>query len=178
MTDLDADRRDDRHADPWAALRTLTAARIGVARAGASLATRPLLEFRLAHARARDAVHEPLDEPRMIAALAALGLPVLAVASAATDRRQYLMRPDLGRALAREAEATLAAAAGDAVDVAFVVSDGLSARAVQEHAPPLLAAVLPALSKQQWTIAPITFARLGRVALGDPIAQALRASIV
>jgi ethanolamine ammonia-lyase small subunit len=171
MNDLDETN------DPWASLRGLTAARIGLARAGASLATRPLLEFRLAHARARDAVHEPLDEARLLAELETLGLPVLTVASGAKDRQQYLMRPDLGRALADGAQTMLASYAGDA-DVAFVATDGLSARAVQAHATPLLAAALPALMKEQWTIAPLVFARMGRVALGDAIAAALRASIV
>jgi len=167
----------DRPDDPWASLRALTAARIGLARSGASLATRPLLEFRLAHARARDAVHEPLDEAKLIADLETLGLPVLSVASAAKDRTQYLMRPDLGRTLADDAATMLGSYAGDA-DVAFVVTDGLSARAVQAHATPLLAAALPALMKEHFLIAPIAFARMGRVALGDAIAQALRASIV
>src|SRR5215207_8002103 len=84
----------------WAGLRRLTAARIGLQRTGASLATGPLLDFKLAHAQARDAVHEPLDEPRLIADLARLGIAVLQVASAAEQRQQYLMRPDLGRRLA------------------------------------------------------------------------------
>src|SRR5260370_14923984 len=83
----------------WAGLRRLTAARIGLRRSGASLATGPLLELRLAHARARDALHAPLDEERLRAGLAALGLPVPAVASAARDPPQYLLRPDLGRQL-------------------------------------------------------------------------------
>ncbi len=92
----------------WAYLRSLTAARIGLKRTGASLATGPLLDFKLAHARARDAVREPLDEARLTADIAAFGLPVLAVASAAEDRHRYLMRPDLGRRLAPGAQATLA----------------------------------------------------------------------
>src|SRR6185503_7596436 len=72
--------------DAWALLRPLTAARIGLARSGASLATGPLLEFRLAHARARDAVHAPLDEAKLLGDLAALNHPVVAVSSAAADR--------------------------------------------------------------------------------------------
>jgi hypothetical protein len=64
----------------WVDLRRLTPARIGLRRSGASLATEPLLDLQLARARARDAVHEPLDEPRLIAKLAGLGLPVLSVA--------------------------------------------------------------------------------------------------
>src|SRR5262249_12975782 len=76
--------------EPWAELRALTAARIALPRAGASLATAPQLDLRLAHARARDAVHATFDEARLVEALAPLTLPVLAVASAAADRQHYL----------------------------------------------------------------------------------------
>src|SRR5271169_807749 len=89
--------------DLWADLRQFTAARIGLRRAGASLATGPLLDFQLAHARARDAVHEPLDAARLTADLSGLGLLILEIASAAPDRKCYLMRPDLGRRLAEGA---------------------------------------------------------------------------
>src|SRR3977135_2156341 len=100
------------NADLWAPFRALTSARIGLARSGASLATGPLLDFRLAHARARDAVHAALDEVRLAEELAALGLPVLTVGSEVRDQPQYLMRPDLGRRLATEAQAALASQAG------------------------------------------------------------------
>ena len=181
MTDDDA---PDRAPPPapgddgvWVALRRLTAARIGLTRTGASLATGPLLDFKLAHARARDAVREPLDEARLTADIAALGLPVVAVASAAADRQRYLMRPDLGRRLAPGAEATLAPH-GSSFDVVFVVADGLSARAVQTHAKPVLADVLPRLRVEGWRIAPLVIARHGRVAIGDEIATALSADCV
>jgi len=162
-------------ADLWSALRAHTPARIGLARAGASLATAPLLDVRLAHARARDAVHEPLDEARLLADLAGLGAPALTIASAADDRARYLLRPDFGRRLAADAPAALAPHAGDH-DVAIVIADGLSARAVQSHAAPLLAAALPLLS--DWRIAPIVVARHGRVAIGDAVAAALGAHCV
>ena len=163
--------------DPWPQLRKFTAARIGLPRSGASLATGPLLELRLAHARARDAVHEPFDAARLAAELATLGLPVLTLASAADDRQHYLMRPDLGRRLADNAAAVLAPHAGK-YDVALVVTDGLSARAVVTHARPVLADVLPRLTAENWRIAPLTVVRHGRVAIGDVIAAALGAEIV
>jgi len=161
--------------EPWAELRALTAARIALPRAGASLATAPQLDLRLAHARARDAVHATLDETRLVAELAPLGLPVLAVASAAADRAHYLMRPDLGRRLAGDAAARLAAHAGSGHDVVVVIADGLSARAVAAHARPLLVEALPRLAG--WRIAPLVVVREGRVAIGDEVARAVRADI-
>ncbi|MFD2182326.1 ethanolamine ammonia-lyase subunit EutC [Rhodoplanes azumiensis] len=164
-------------ADPWAGLRRLTAARIGLPRAGASLATAPLLEFRLAHARARDAVHAPFAQARLHQELVGLGLPVVSVASAAADRHAYLMRPDLGRRLAPEAGVALAAHAAT-YDLAIVVTDGLSAQAVERHAGPVLAAVLPALLAHGWRVAPLVVVRHGRVAIGDAVAGALGAESV
>lgn len=161
----------------WNDLRRLTAARIGLQRAGASLATGPLLDFKLAHARARDAVHEPLDRARLAAEIAALGIDVVQVASAVEDRSQYLMRPDLGRRLDADAAAGIEPYAGH-YDVAFVVTDGLSARAVQTHAQPTLAHLLPMLRDEGVRLAPIVVVRHGRVAIGDDIATALRADSV
>jgi ethanolamine ammonia-lyase small subunit len=157
-------------------MRRLTAARIGLRRAGASLATAPLLEFKLAHAQARDAVLEPLDAVRLADELAEFG-EVVTVASLALDQRTYLMRPDLGRRLAGDSEATLAARHGD-FDVALVAADGLSARAVARHAHPLLARIFPALRTEGWRIAPLVIVRHGRVAIGDAVAAALGAACV
>jgi ethanolamine ammonia-lyase small subunit len=163
--------------DTWDELRRHTAARIGLKRSGASLATAPLLHFALAHAQARDAVHGALDDARLAADLGGLDLPVLHVASAVADRAQYLMRPDLGRQLADGADAALAPHAGP-YDVAFVIADGLSARAVQAHAAPVLRAVVAALRTDRPRVAPLVIARHGRVALGDAIAAHLKADAV
>ncbi len=160
-----------------ASLRRLTPARIGLKRTGASLATAPLLDFKLAHARARGAVHERLDEARLSVEIATFGLPVLTVASAAENRQHHLMRPDLGRLLTPGSEAALAPHAGS-YDVAFVMADGLSARAVQAHGHPVLAGALLALQGEGWRIAPLVIARHGRVALGDAIAARLGADCV
>lgn len=175
MTEIVASKPPE--GDLWTGLRQFTAARIGLARTGASLATGPLLDFRLAHARARDAVLEALDEVRLARELAALGVPTLSVASVAEDRQSYLMRPDKGRQLAADCAAMLSARRGT-FDVVFVIADGLSARAVQAHAAPVLSAAIPALRTEGWRIAPLVVVRHGRVAIGDAIAAALGADSV
>jgi ethanolamine ammonia-lyase small subunit len=167
---------DTQSPDIWTGLREFTAARIGLARSGASLATGPLLDLRLAHARARDAVHEPLDERWLLTELAELDSLVLTTASAVKDRSQYLMRPDLGRVLADADAISLASHARRRFDVVFVMTEGLSARALA-HAKPLLAEVLPALIREGWSVAPLILVRQGRVAIGDAVAAAVHADI-
>ncbi len=161
--------------DPWLALRRFTAARIALGRSGASLPTREVLAFGLAHARARDAVHRRLDPATVDAALAAAGMaPAIRVHSAASDRAEYLRRPDAGRRLDDASRTRLtAAAARDAFDLVLVVADGLSALAAESHAVPVIAALRPLLAG--WRLGPTVLARQARVALGDEIGALLGA---
>ena len=83
--------------DPWSGLRALTEARIALGRTGGSLPTAEVLDFRLAHAEARDAVLTPFEPAALAGEILALGTGVFTVTSAASDRAQYLQRPDSGR---------------------------------------------------------------------------------
>ncbi|MEA1079867.1 ethanolamine ammonia-lyase subunit EutC [Marinobacter qingdaonensis] len=174
--------------NPWRALRRYTDARIGLGRAGVSLPTSELLAFQLAHARARDAVHFPLDRGSLLAALAGLG-PIggraepLVVNSQAEDRLTYLQRPDLGRRLSDAGRQALTKAQDDGEsgpDLAVVVVDGLSSAAVQANVAPFLTCLLPALAEQArpMALAPLTVVQKGRVAIGDEIGALLRARMV
>ena len=164
-----------RQRDPWPALRKATPARVGLGRTGDAMPLRPVLDLQLAHARARDAVHEALDVAALSGALASALAPprILSVRSAAADRATYLKRPDLGRALDPACWADLARETGAPPDCVFVLADGLSAVAVARHAPALLAACLPLLKGLR--IAPPVIATQARVALGDAVGEALRA---
>ena len=113
-------------ADPWRALRQHTPARIGLGRTGDAPPLAAVLDLQLAHARARDAVHAPLDAAALAAALG--GPPPVVVRSRAPDRSTYLRRPDLGRRLHPDCFPLLPRGTWD---VAFVLADGLSATAVQ-----------------------------------------------
>lgn len=162
-----------RELDPFAALRRITPARIGIGRAGDAQPTTALLEFQLAHSRARDAVHGQVDFSALAAELAPL--PSLLVHSQVGDRLSYLQRPDLGRRLRSEDLPLLSAENAD-WDAAIVVADGLSAAAVQTHAVPVIREMLERLP--DWRFAPIVLANGGRVALGDEIGAALGAQLV
>ncbi len=162
--------------DPWEALRRRTAARIALGRAGSALPTAALLAFELDHARARDAVHRALDLEQLDRDLQSSTATTIHVASAATDRATYLLRPDLGRRLADASREVLSVSKPAGFDVLFVIADGLSALGVQSHAPALLAAVLPMLDGL--SIGPVVIAEQARVALGDEVGALLKARSV
>jgi ethanolamine ammonia-lyase small subunit len=166
--------------DPWTALRAHTAARIALGRSGTSLPTAEWLRFGVAHAQARDAVHEALDVEALSSALVAAGFDApLVVESAAPDRATYLRRPDLGRRLSAGSAARCAEAARrEGHDVVCVLADGLSARATQRHGVPVLAALRPRLAAAGLEMGPVVVATQARVALGDEIGAALRARLV
>jgi ethanolamine ammonia-lyase small subunit len=175
MSDLPV--RPQPPADPWAALRRHTPARIALGRTGAALPTHEVLRFAAAHAQARDAVHVALDLPALQANLDSAGWGSTVVHSRAANRDDYLRRPDLGRRLAPESADALQAAAGGPVDLAIVLGDGLSAVALQRHALPLLQALRAALDSRL-TLAPPVIATQARVALGDEIGALLQARLV
>jgi len=166
-----------------ARLRSLTPARVGLGQTGESICTPELLEFQLAHARARDAVHAPLQPSSLIADLRTLfksstapKSEIILLHSAAKDRQTFLQRPDLGRKLDQPSRQRLKDTASEQGGLAIVVADGLSALAVERHAVPLIAALLPQIASLKLT--PICIVEQARVAIGDEIADALGASLV
>ena len=166
--------------NPWTKLRQYTPARIALGRTGTSLPTKPHLEFQLAHARARNAVHHDLDIQRLQAQLAERGIDTRILHSAAGSRPEYLQRPDKGRRLDEPSREALVELAGEeqGYDVAFVIGDGLSSFAIEENAAPFLDAVLPPLKELGWRIAPLVVVKEARVAVGDEVGELLGANMV
>ena len=170
-------------AAPWQALRQFTDARIALGAAGISQPTGAQLDFQLAHARARDAVHLPLDtdvlSPALQAAWPHAG-PALLLHSAAANRNVYLQRPDLGRRLDASSRALLTDRddGNRRCDLAIVVADGLSSHAIAQNAAPFLAALHLQLAAEAWTLAPVAIVQQGRVAVGDEVGDLLGAKIV
>lgn len=161
--------------DPWTPLRRHTPARIALGRAGASVPTRELLDFALAHAAARDAVHSGLDVGRLEDELRPLGLALIQLTTQAADRQSYLHRPDLGRRLSDESRRRLEALNAAPADLAVTVADGLSALATQRHAPGLLSLLAPVLRTAGISLAPLTLVTQSRVAVQDEIGASLNA---
>jgi ethanolamine ammonia-lyase small subunit len=171
-------------AEPALWLRAQTPARVDLRRAGISLATSELLDFQLAHARARDAVHASLQAHSLISELHALKLStplpeILVLHSKAVDRQTYLQRPDLGRQLDEASRHRIEPIRTGPCDLAIIIADGLSSLAVERHVPPLLCELFPAIHHvlPRLRLAPISIVEQGRVAIGDEVAHALTASM-
>lgn len=169
------------HQDQWEKLKQFTDARIALGRAGCSIPTRALLEFQLSHAQAKDAVYQEMDVSYLSEQLAQRQLQSLHVQSNAPNKEIYLKRPDLGRQLSNPSKEALIkkyAENTQQYDVCIVVGDGLSARAIEANAIPLITALSEQIQQEKWSLAPITLATGSRVALGDEVAEIFKAPML
>jgi ethanolamine ammonia-lyase small subunit len=162
--------------EPLKALQEFTSARIGIGRVGTSVPLKQSLEFKLAHAHARDAVYSELDVNNLTDLLKQFDLPVLHLQSRAGHRRQYLQRPDMGRRL-NDASVQLLDDVSTETDIAIIIADGLSATAINENAFGLLQVLVPQLTAAGFRLAPVSLVEQGRVAIGDDIGHGLKAKL-
>ena len=163
--------------DPWIALRRFTQARIALGRAGHAVPTQALLDFQLAHAQARDAVQLPWNIDAFAGQLRDIGEETLILQTPVSNRSEYLRRPDFGRVLTEESRIRLRNLKASGVDVALIVSNGLSSTAVERRGIALLQTILEGLRVRQFRIAPISLVANGRVALLDDIGSVLGARV-
>jgi ethanolamine ammonia-lyase small subunit len=163
--------------DAWIALRRFTQARIALGRAGHAVPTAALLDFQLAHAEARDAVHFPWDIEAFAGQVRGLGAEALLLETPVGSRSEYLRRPDLGRILTGASRARLRDVTAGAVDVALIITNGLSSTAVERHGMPLLQAIVDGYRLRGFRLAPVSLVANGRVALLDDIGSILAARV-
>lgn len=149
--------------------RKLTPSRLRLGSNKGTANTREVLDFQLAHSRAKDAVHTQLQISHLKANF--IGHTVIEVKSLASDRSEYLRRPDLGRKL--DPAFYPLVPLGGPFHVAFVIGDGLSSASVEKHAAPVVRAIIQQL--EGWSVAPIFIAKQARVAIADEIGECLGA---
>ncbi|MEY4538618.1 MAG: hypothetical protein RLZZ306_375 [Bacteroidota bacterium] len=165
--------------DAWQFLQNYTPARIARGRAGHSILTRELLKFQADHAQARDAVYSELDIKKLNESISGVfDLQVFNVKSEILNRSQYLQRPDFGRILSQLSRDELTKVSSSASDICFVITEGLSAEAINQNAFPILVNLIPKLTEFNWKIAPICIVEQGRVAIADEIGFLLKSEIV
>ena len=168
-------------SDVWEKLKSFTDARIALGRAGCSIPSKPMLDFQLAHAQARDAVFQILDTEYLAQEFAHKNIETLTVQSQALNKEVFLKRPDLGRLLNDESQRHLIqykAHDPKNYDVCIVIGDGLSARAINENAFKMTLSLQQHFIDLNWKLAPIVIATGSRVALGDHIVELLNIPMV
>lgn len=158
--------------DQWKKLREFTKARIALGNVGTALPLTQVLALKHAHALAKDALVTRLDVQGLQQKANEHRVSTHVFKSQVQDRLDYLKRPDLGRRLALETKQTNF----ETTDILIVITDGLSATAVNKNAFEVLDRVLTDIM-EKYTVA-FALVEQGRVAIGDAVAELYQAEFV
>jgi ethanolamine ammonia-lyase small subunit len=140
-----------------------TPARVATGRTGTRYLTDSYLGLRADHAIALDAVESEIKAgwPE--------GQGWLPLRSSAKDHQEFLLHPDSGRKLDAESRAVCEKQADRDVDLQIIAADGLSASALMENGPPLVAALIEGLSASGFRLGRPLFVKFARIGVQDEI---------
>ncbi|WP_406699912.1 ethanolamine ammonia-lyase subunit EutC [Singulisphaera sp. Ch08] len=178
MADPLADRGEDNPAASFDAIRARTPARVMVGRAGSSYLTQAQLDLRQDHAAALDAVRGELDLVRDLGTELIDRFGLFEVGTQAASKKEFLMRPDLGRRLEATAFAELESRCPRGSTLQVAIGDGLSATAVAAQVPALLPLLESGAKARGWSFGRPFVIRYCRVGALNDIGERLNPAIV
>jgi ethanolamine ammonia-lyase small subunit len=152
--------------------RASTPARIGVWRTGTRPLTREMLKFRCDHAAAVDTVYGEVRSELL------QKFQLFQVETQYDNIENYLKRPDMGRLLTDESAKRLREQCKKGAQVQIVVSDGLSANAVEHNLSDVYPALMDSLRANGLQGGTPFFVKGGRVAVMDQIGEILQPEVL
>ena len=170
---------DDKLAQPYdlpdivRKVRARTPARLLAGRSGAAYRTNTQLELREAHAAARDAVRDEFHFSTDFGEDFARQWNLFEVCSQATNKDEYLLRPDLGRRLNEASRAELSRRCTTGHDLQIAIGDGLSVTAVARQIPRLLPLLCDGARTRGWSVGETFVIRHCRVGILNEIGELL-----
>jgi ethanolamine ammonia-lyase small subunit len=157
-------------------LKQFTNARVALRTSGVSLCTEELLAFKLAHARAVDAVWTEWNRTKISDELKLLGIESILLESEANNRMHYVQNPQSGCRLNEPSQKIIESLKNENA-IAIILADGLSPIAVQEQGSNLIACIVEELRSLSKNIHPVFICSNGRVAIGDSIGEITKSKI-
>jgi len=154
-------------------VRAQTPARLLAGRSGAAYRTVTQLELREAHAAARDAVRAELDLVLDLGNDFVRAWSLFEVCSQAATKKEYLLRPDLGRRLNGASHEEVANRCAAGRDLQIVIGDGLSVTAVNRQVTRLLPLLFEGAITRGWTVGDTFAIRHCRVGILNEIGDLL-----
>ncbi len=159
--------------DKFAHARSKTPARVGVGRTGPRPLTNTMLKFRFDHAAAVDAVYGEVEQG-LLEKLKLFTIDTKAL----DDKETYILRPDLGRKLTDAAKEILLQKCEKNAQVQIIVSNGLSASAINANLENVLLSLQQSLASLNLKTGTPFYIEQGRVGLMDDIGELLQPEVV
>lgn len=155
----------------------LTSARLALGCCGKAMLTQAQLQLREDHALAVDAVQNEIRLSTDFSPAWVQSCGIIEVTTKCNSKREYLLRPDLGRSFSDASRREILKNCPPKPDIQFIIGDGLSASAALQQAPELLSLLLNSATEKQWKVGTPLFVRNCRVGILNDIGVLLQPEI-